>query len=101
MLFRSNLVVGVAAVIICFMGFEFSVVSLLPVATQLVPNNPGAGLGWVLGAGTVGRAVMARIATTSYSEYGIGAPALIGALFGALGALCILAFRRRGGAHVG
>jgi len=96
----SNLVVGVVAVIIYFMGFEFSVVSLLPVATQLVPNNPGAGLGWVLGAGTVGRAVMARVATTSYSEYGIAAPALIGAVFGVLGALCILAFRRRGGAHV-
>ena len=96
----SNLFVGVVAVIIYFMGFEFSVVSLLPVATQLVPNNPGAGLGWVLGAGTVGRAVMARVATTSYSEYGIAAPALIGAVFGVLGALCILAFRRRGGAHV-
>jgi membrane associated rhomboid family serine protease len=43
---------------------------------------------------------MARVATTSYSEYGIAAPALIGAVFGVLGALCILAFRRRGGAHV-
>ena len=98
MLFRS---VGVIAVIIYFMGFEFSVVSLLPVATQLVPNNPGAGLGWVLGAGTVGRAVMSRVATTSYAQYGIGAPALIGATFAVLGAACILAFRRRGGAELG
>lgn len=95
---ESNVVIGVAAVIIYFLGFEFSVVSLLPLATQLVPNNPGAGLGWVLGAGTVGRAVMARVATTTYSEYGIAAPALIGAVFGVLGALCITAFRRRGGA---
>lgn len=97
----SNLVVGVAAIVIYFMGFEFSVVSLLPVATQLVPNNPGAGLGWVLGAGTVGRAVMAPIATTTYANQGIGAPALIGATFGVLGALCISSFRRRGGAHLG
>ena len=97
----SNLVVGVAAVVIYFMGFEFSVVSLLPVATQLVPNNPGAGLGWVLGAGTVGRAVMAPIATTTYANHGIGAPALIGATFGVLGAVCISSFRRRGGAHLG
>lgn len=97
----SNLVVGVAAIVIYFMGFEFSVVSLLPVATQLVPNNPGAGLGWVLGAGTVGRAVMAPIATTTYANHGIGAPALIGATFGVLGAVCISSFRRRGGAHLG
>lgn len=98
---ESNLIIGVAAVIVYFMGFEFSVVSLLPVATQLVPNNPGAGLGWVLGAGTVGRAVMARVATTTYAEYGIGAPALIGSVFGILGAACIVSFRRRGGAHLG
>ena len=97
----SNLVVGVAAIVIYFMGFEFSVVSLLPVATQLVPNNPGAGLGWVLGAGTVGRAVMAPIATTTYANHGIGAPALIGATFGVLGAVCISSFSRRGGAHLG
>lgn len=97
----SNLVIGVAAVVIYFMGFEFSVVSLLPVATQLVPNNPGAGLGWVLGAGTVGRAVMAPIATTGYANLGIGAPALVGAAFGVLGALSITSFRRRGGAHLG
>ena len=98
---ESNLIVGVIAVIIYFMSFEFSVVSLLPLATQLVPNNPGAGLGWVLGAGTVGRAVMSRVATTTYANYGIGAPAMIGAVFGILGAACILSFRRRGGAHLG
>ena len=98
---ESHLVVGVIAIIVYFMGFEFSVVSLLPVATQLVPNNPGAGLGWVLGAGTVGRAVMSRVATTAYADHGIGAPALIGAVFGVFGALCIVSFRRRGGAHLG
>ena len=58
-------------------------------------------IGWVLGAGTVGRAVMAPIATTGYANYGIGAPALVGAAFGVLGALCISSFRRRGGAHLG
>jgi predicted MFS family arabinose efflux permease len=46
----SNLVVGVVAAAVFFLGFEFAVVSLLPIASQLVPNSPGTGLGWVLGA---------------------------------------------------
>ena len=94
----SNLVIGVIAAAVFFLGFEFAVVSLLPIASQLVPNSPGTGLGWVLGAGTLGRAVMAIIATRSYEQYGMHAPALIGAGFGFLGAVAIYIYRSLGGA---
>ena len=93
----SNLVIGVIAAAVFFLGFEFAVVSLLPIASQLVPNSPGTGLGWVLGAGTLGRAVMAIIATRSYEQYGMHAPALIGAGFGFLGAVAIYIYRSLGG----
>ena len=94
----SNLVVGVVAAAVFFLGFEFAVVSLLPIASQLVPNSPGTGLGWVLGAGTLGRALMAVIATRGYEQYGMPAPALIGAGFGLLGAIAIYIYRSLGGA---
>ena len=93
----SNLVVGVVAAAVFFLGFEFAVVSLLPIASQLVPNSPGTGLGWVLGAGTLGRALMAVIATRGYEQYGMPAPALIGAGFGLLGAIAIYIYRSLGG----
>lgn len=88
-----NFIIGIIAVFIYFLGFEFSVVSLLPLATSLVPNNPGTGLGWVLGAGTLGRAVIAIAATHLFESYGVKGPALLGSVFGVIGALLILRYR--------
>ena len=90
----NNLIIGLIGVFIYFLGFEFSVVSLLPLATSLVPNSPGTGLGWVLGAGTLRRAVMAIVATHLFESFGVKGPALMGALFGLLGALTITNYRR-------
>jgi len=90
----QNLIVGLIGVFIYFLGFEFSVVSLLPLATKLVPNSPGTGLGWVLGAGTLGRAVMAIVATNLFESFGVRGPALMGAFFGLLGALTITRYQR-------
>jgi predicted MFS family arabinose efflux permease len=89
----NNLIIGLIGVFIYFLGFEFSVVSLLSLATSLVPNSPGTGLGWVLGAGTLGRAVMAIIATHLFESFGVQGPALMGALFGLIGALTITGYR--------
>ena len=90
----NNLIIGLIGVFIYFLGFEFSVVSLLSLATSLVPNSPGTGLGWVLGAGTLGRAVMAIIATHLFESFGVQGPALMGAFFGLFGALTITYYRR-------
>lgn len=88
-----SFVVGIVAVFMYFLGFEFSVVSLLPLATSLVPNSPGTGLGWVLGAGTLGRAVMAIVATHLFESYGVKGPALLGSVFGVVGAVLITRYR--------
>lgn len=88
-----SFVVGIVAVFMYFLGFEFSVVSLLPLATSLVPNSPGTGLGWVLGAGTLGRAVMAIVATHLFESYGVRGPALLGSVFGVIGAVLITRYR--------
>ena len=95
----TNIVLGLIAVGVYFLGFEFAVVSLLPIASQLVPNSPGAGLGWVLGAGTLGRAIIAIVATRAYEKYGVDVPALIGSAFGVLAAISILTYKKLGGAH--
>ena len=95
----SNIVLGLIAVGVYYLGFEFAVVSLLPIASQLVPNSPGAGLGWVLGAGTLGRAFIAIVGTRAYEKYGVDVPALIGSGFGVLAAISILTYKKIGGAH--
>lgn len=93
----TQLFVGLAALAIYLMGFEFAVVSMLPISTQLVKNSPGTGMGWVLGSGTLGRASLSLVATAAYVEYGISAPALIGGGFAVAASASILWFRRLGG----
>ncbi|MEO5974466.1 MAG: MFS transporter [Ilumatobacteraceae bacterium] len=93
----TQLFVGLAALAIYLMGFEFAVVSMLPISTQLVKNSPGTGMGWVLGSGTLGRATMSLVATAAYVEYGISAPALIGGGLAVAASVTILWFRRLGG----
>ncbi|TRZ82885.1 MAG: MFS transporter [Actinobacteria bacterium] len=93
-----NLVLGLLALMVYILGFEFAVVSMLPLATHLVPKRPGSGLGLVFGAGTLGRGVMSFIATRAYeSSNGIALPALIGAISALVGALLMFSYYRRGG----
>lgn len=48
----------------------------------------------MLGAGTLGRAVMAIVATNLFEIFGVSGPALMGAFFGLLGALTIMRYQR-------
>ena len=94
----DNLIAGLIALMIYILGFEFAVVSMLPLATHLVPKRPGSGLGLVIGAGTLGRGVMSLVATRAYeTSNGIALPALIGAVSAAVATLLMFIYHRRGG----
>jgi predicted MFS family arabinose efflux permease len=77
---NSTVALAVAGTAVWLLGFEFAVVSMLPMATHLAPDSPGTGLGWVLGAGALGRALAAVVATSAYERGGIAGPAALGAL---------------------
>ena len=96
---HDSLVAGLATLGVFFLGFEFAVVSLLPVAAQLVPGREGSGLGLVMAGGTLGRGVMSIGATWLYDAHGgMTWPALAGAAWSLAATLAVLDFRRRGGA---
>lgn len=82
--------VAIAGTALWLLGFEFAVVSMLPMATHLAPESPGTGLGWVLGAGALGRAIAAVVATTAYERVGIEGPAAIGGAC-AVACACLIA----------
>ena len=84
--------VGLALVIL---GFEFAIVSLLPIGTQIGPGRRGRGMGLLLGAGTLGRAAVSIAATRLYDSYGVEPAAVGSALFAAATALLILSHGRR------
>ena len=71
---------GVILLVLFMGGFEFAIVSLLPIAANLVPGSTGASLGAVVGAGTLGRATFSFLSTWSYESYGLWMPAAISAV---------------------
>ncbi|NBU38003.1 MAG: MFS transporter [Actinobacteria bacterium] len=77
---RDTSFIAVPMVVVFFLGFEFGIVCLLPVAANIIPGASGVGLGTAVGAGTFGRAVMSSIATNLYDTVGPVGPALLGAV---------------------
>ena len=84
------MLIGLVGIAIYLLGFEFSVVSLLPVASAIVPNNPAVGFGWVLGAGALGRAAMSLVSTRVYEDHGIRFTALLGPILALIAIALIL-----------
>jgi DHA1 family inner membrane transport protein len=87
---QSHLVPGLALLGVFLLGFEFAIVSALPMVTDLVPGAAGRGLGLGMGAGTLGRASMALVATWLYERSGFGATAALGAGFAAIAGVAML-----------
>ena len=85
--------VAVPMVVLFFLGFEFGIVCLLPVAANIVPGASGVGLGTAVGAGTFGRAVMSSIATNLYDAVGPVGPAVLGAGMAIAAGLLVTAYR--------
>lgn len=88
---------SVPALVLYMLGFEFAVVSILPIAANIVPGASGAGLGLAVGAGTSGRAVFSAVATALYESVGPIGPAVAGALLAGTTAVLIGLYARNPG----
>ena len=91
---HNNAIIGLILLGVYLLGFEFSIVSMLPLSANLIPSSPGRGLGIVLAGGTLGRASMSLIGTASYDKFGINVPSFIGAVCAAGMIGCIVAYGR-------
>lgn len=72
---HDQLAPGLVFLVLAIVGFEFAIVSALAIASRLVVGSPARGLGMMIGAGTLGRAVASIPATRLYERGGIGGPA--------------------------
>jgi predicted MFS family arabinose efflux permease len=70
---------GMALVLVFIGAFEFSIVSLIPIGAELVPGLPGRGLGLLMAAATMGRAITTIPTTWLYDHVGIEASAALAA----------------------
>ena len=96
-LWHEQLAVGIVLLAITLLGFEFAIVSALPIGTHLIPHAPARGLGIMLAASTVGRAGTSVAATRLYTAHGVAGPMLLGVALAAAAALVFSGRGLRGG----
>ncbi len=75
-------------------GFEFAIVSAIPIGAELVPGSPGRGVGTMVAWATVGRAAIAIPATRLYERYGLAPAALMAVGFAAVACVAMTARHR-------
>ena len=98
---HDHLATGLVLLWIYVVGFEFGIVSGISLASNLVPGRPSTGIGLIVGAGTMGRAATAVVATTLYEHHGAAAPFALGTAFAAGCIALILSGTRAERMHAG
>jgi predicted MFS family arabinose efflux permease len=77
---HGHLWIGLPALIIAIGAFEFAVVSVVPLTTELVPSAPSRGIASSFAMGTLGRATASIPATVAYTRWGMAVPACMAAV---------------------
>lgn len=70
---------GMVAVALFIGCFEFSIVSAIPIAGDLVPGSPARGLALLMASSAIGRGITTIPTTWLYDHHGIGASAALAA----------------------
>ena len=97
---HRHLFLGIGALAVFIGAFEFAVLATLSLSNSLVPSNPSTGLAMMVGAATLGRALMSPVATAAFSAHGMWLPSVLGASCATVTWLCHARYRalqRRGG----
>ena len=92
--FDETLAVGLITLGIFIAGFEFAIVSTIPIGAELVPGSPGRGVGTMVAWATVGRAAVAIPATRLYENHGLAPAALMAVGFATIASVA-MTWRRR------
>ena len=92
-LLHQHLGVGIALVAVFIAAFEFSILATLSLSGSLVAGRPSGGLAFMIGGGTLGRALMAPVATAAFSRHGMSLPATLGASCALVTLLCHVRYR--------
>jgi predicted MFS family arabinose efflux permease len=97
-LLHGQTIIGVLLLFGFVLGFEFALVSSLPLIGELQPNARATTVGYALGLGTVGRGVASIFSTRIYTSHGIGGSAVTAAVC-ALVTVALFGFAHEPGAR--
>jgi predicted MFS family arabinose efflux permease len=70
------MVLGLAILAVALFGFEFTIVSSIPLASELVPSARARYLAWMVVAMSLARGLGAAIGPTLFESFGLPGPAI-------------------------
>jgi len=73
---RNEMVLGLAMLGIALFGFEFTIVSSIPLASELVPQARAKYLAWMVVAMSLARGIGAAVGPILFRSFGLSGPAL-------------------------
>ena len=73
---RNSMGVGLAVLGLALFGFEFTIVSSIPLASELMPASRARYLGWMVVSMSLARAVGAAVGPVLFESYGLVGPAI-------------------------
>ncbi len=76
---QEQLVTGLVALAIGIGGFEFTIVSSIPLSTEMAPTARTRYLAWIIVATSLGRATGAAIGPALFEGFGVGVNAVLAA----------------------
>ncbi len=91
---RNEIVVGLAILAIALFGFEFTIVSSIPLASELQPSSRARYLAWMVVAMSLARGVGAATGPTLFQTFGLPGPALVAVAADLLAMVLLLAWVR-------
>ncbi|MEA2024656.1 MAG: MFS transporter [Actinomycetota bacterium] len=93
---RDEIVVGLAILAIALFGFEFTIVSSIPLASELQPSSRAQYLAWMVVAMSLARGVGAATGPTLFQTFGLPGPALVAVAADVLAMVLLLVWVREG-----
>ncbi|MFV1962503.1 MAG: MFS transporter, partial [Acidimicrobiia bacterium] len=87
---QNQLGLGLTILAVALFGFEFTIVSSIPLATELAPSHRARFLAWMVVTLSIGRGIGAAVGPTLFTTYGIPGPAVVASVAGLVAAVVLI-----------
>lgn len=94
---NEQLGLGLGLLAVALFGFEFTIVSSIPLATELEPRSRARFLSWMVVAMSIGRGIGAALGPVLFGSLGVRGPALAAVVADVLAGVLLVAWVREKG----
>lgn len=91
---RNEMVVGLAVLAVALFGFEFTIVSSIPLASELVPSARARYLAWMVVAMSLARGLGAAVGPSLFDSFGLPGPAIAAVVADIIAAVILVVWVR-------